>query len=322
MSERWSAIGSEEPAESVATGSSSANGAKPDDIVGLRDGPEAADEGSVFLAELVRAMQTTAGLERVKIGEDTERRRQAHIDRVRTRQASEAERIRELAAEDMKAIDAWSDGEKQRIKLERERRTTDLRDDLDLSLSEHSSKIDLEIAAVETVIATYRADVDAFFDGLDRETDLVLIAQQAASRPIFPTLDAVATMVATDVTDVAEIEPVTAEAVPAGADDGASGAEPAGVTEPTMVGVMDPQAAAEPVESWLTPPETSPQPVRAGPFDDVDQGDAAREGAEPVTAAIGQGDSKSGAMLQSMPIKPMGWLRRHVTSGDHTNGES
>ena len=35
------------------------------------------DEGSAFLAELVRAWQTTAGLERIRIDEDTERRRQA-----------------------------------------------------------------------------------------------------------------------------------------------------------------------------------------------------------------------------------------------------
>jgi hypothetical protein len=351
MLEQSSAISSEEPnAESVATGSSSANGANPEDTVGVPDGSaeelvtahgepadesptaslpaveasvsEAADERSLFLADLVRAMQTTAGLERVRIGEDTERRRQALIDQVRAREASEAERIRELAGEDMKAIEAWVDGEERRIRLERERRATDLNDDLDLSLSEHRSKIDLEIERVETAIANYRADVDAFFERLDRETDLVRIVQQAARRPVFPTLDTVAATIAPDVADAPGAEPSIAEPPPAGTDDGTTGAGTVGAPEPTMVGVMDPEAAAEPVELWAVPPETSPEPVPAGAFDDVDQGSADRERAEPVTAAIGASDGNSGTLFKSMAVKqPMGWLRRHANGGDDANGE-
>src|SRR2546422_865236 len=79
------------------------------------------DAGSDFLTELARAMQATAGAQRVRIGEDTERRGQAPIDMVRAREASEADRMRELAAEDMKAIEAWADGERKRIQLERHR---------------------------------------------------------------------------------------------------------------------------------------------------------------------------------------------------------
>jgi len=350
MSEQSSALGSEEPtAEFVATGPSSANGADPEDTVGVPDGsadalvtvggepadesPGAsehaaesstsgtADDGSVFVAELVRAMQTTAGVERVRIAEDIERRRQAHVDGVRAREASEAERIRELAREDMNAIEAWADGEKERIKLERQRRMTELHDDLDLSLSEHRSKIDLEVERVETAIATYRAEVDAFFERLDREKDLVLIAQQAAMRPVFPTLGAVVASVAVDPADMAKAEPVIAEAPPAGVDDGATG-QIAGVTERSAVGVMDPQAAAEPMESWMAPPEPSPEPVAAGASDDVDHG-ADREPAEPVTATIGASDGGSATLLQSMSVKqPMGWLRRHANGGDQANGES
>src|SRR3972149_419704 len=66
-------------------------------------------------------MQTTAGRERVRIGEDTGRRRQAHIDRVRARQASEADRMRELAGEGLKTIKAWADAATQSLQLERRR---------------------------------------------------------------------------------------------------------------------------------------------------------------------------------------------------------
>ena len=381
MSEQSSEFDSEQPyTSSVAIGSSSANGVDPEEAVRVPDGSVelpvstdgepadasstasehaaessisgTADDGSVFVAELVRAMQTTAGAERVRISEEIERRRQAHVDGVRAREASEAERIRELAREDIQAIEAWADGEKERIKRERQRRMTDLHDDLDLSLSEHRAKIDLEVEAVETAIAGYRAEVDAFFERLDRETDLVLIAQQAAMRPVFPTLGAVVASVAADpaeTADTAEAEPVVAEAPPAGPDDGATG-QIAGVTERSAVGVMDPQAAPEPVavmdpqaaaeavESWAAPPQTTPEPVPAvasddvdrgtgddvdrGTGDDVDQG-AGTEQAEPVTAVIGSSDGGSGSLLQSMAVKqPMGWLRRHANGGDQANGES
>jgi hypothetical protein len=370
MSEQSSEFDSEQQYQSsVAIGSSSANGVDLEEAVRVPDGSVelpvstdgepadasstasehvaepsisgAADDGSVFVAELVRAMQTTAGAERVRISEDIERRRQAHVDGVRAREASEAERIRELAREDIKAIEAWADGEKERIKLERQRRMTDLHDDLDLSLSEHRAKIDLEVEAVETAIAGYRAEVDAFFERLDRETDLVLIAQQAAMRPVFPSLGAVVAPVAADPADAAEAEPVVAEAPLAGPDDGTTG-QIAGVTERSAVGimdpqaapepvaVMDPQAAAEPVESWAAPPQTSPEPVPAvasddvdrGTGDDVDQG-AGTERAEPVPAVVGSTDGGSGSLLQSMAVKqPMGWLRRHANGGDQANGES
>jgi len=278
MSERSSANGSEKlSAESVATIASSENGARPDVAVGIPDGlahdpdtsiaetttaesstafdqaaepavSEAVADGTAFLAELVHALQTTAAHERARIGEETERRRQALIDQIRGREASEVERIRELAAEDMQAIEAWVAGEKDRIRRERDLRTTELNEDLELSVSQHHSKIEVEIERVESVISTYRADVEAFFERLDGETDLVKIAQQASRRPAFPTLDSLASAVATEAaeSDVAEAAGLDDEAD--GARSGVGSAETTEVTEPTLVGVMDPEAAAEPAE--------------------------------------------------------------------------
>jgi hypothetical protein len=356
MSERSSANGSEKlSAESVATIATSEEGARPDVAVGIADGvahdPDTSvaetaaespitsdqaaepavsggvDEGTDFLAELVQAFQTTAARERARIGEETERRRQALIDQVRGREASEVERIRELAAEDMKAIEAWVAGEKDRIRRERERRTAELNDDLELSLSEHHSKIEVEIQGVESVIATYRADVEAFFEGLDGETDLVMIAQQAARRPAFPTLESLVSAVAAR---AAEAETAVAETSAAGLDDeddgpegGAGSAASTEATEPTLVGVMDPEAAAEPAESWPAPMENSPEPVPTGSVEETGDDGADSQQAAQVTAMIGRSGSDSGSILQSIPVShPMGWLRRHVTSGNPSNGES
>ncbi len=133
------------------------------------------------------------------------------------------------------------------IHLERERRATAVREDLAASLAEHGSKIDKEIEGIDAAIATYRAEVSAYFENLDRETDPILIAQKAALRPAFPALDAVGGAVAAEApadTDTAVVEPASAD-------------------EPEVVGVMDPAAPAEPVESWAAAPEaiSTPDPV-------------------------------------------------------------
>jgi hypothetical protein len=388
MSEHWPEFGSEPTnVEPEATGSSSANGAHPEDAVGVAERPahdpvaadsgtadespaaaQLADAGAVsdgandadepattdqaepaseaaavaddavaatassddgaavaaspdgeFLAELARAMQATAALQRGKIVEDAEHRRQAHVEQVRARESAEADRMRELAAEDMKAIESWADGERKRIQLERHRRATELHEDLDLSLAEHRSKIDREIEGVETAIAAYRAEVEAFFDGLERETDVVLIAQHASWRPVFPTLDLVGETNPVASADSAAAEPSATDEPPSGSDDnGATGAG-SGDTEPAVVGVMDPQASAEPAESWTATPEASPEPAQAEASDGVDQGEA-HEPAEPVTATAGGNHNAVSSLFESVQVlRPMAWLRREANGGNRSN---
>jgi hypothetical protein len=280
-----------------------------------------ADEGSAFVSQLVHAMQTAAALERVRIGEDIERRRQSHIEEVRSRQATEADRMRELAGDDLKAIQAWADGEASRIELERERRATALHKDLEISLVEHGSKIDREIEGVEMAIATYRAHVDAFFEGLDHETDPILIAQQAARRPIFPTLDALVETVSASPAAPAEAKSSSEAEPPASAGDGGPAAPAAGASEPPWVGVMDPETAAAPVESWTTPPEKTPEPASAGASDGGEQG-AAEESAEPVGVAAGPSGDGNTSLFESIAVlRPMAWLRREANGGDRSARE-
>ncbi|MEA2545797.1 MAG: hypothetical protein QOI09_1070 [Chloroflexota bacterium] len=280
-----------------------------------------ADEGSAFVSQLVHAMQTTAALERVRIGEDIERRRQSHIEQVRSRQATEADRMRELAGDDLKAIQAWADGEASRIELERERRATALQKDLEISLVEHGSKIDREIEGVEMAIATYRAHVDAFFEGLDHETDPILIAQQAARRPIFPTLDALVETVSASAAAPAETRTSSEAEPPASTGDGGPAAPAAGASEPPWVGVMDPETAAAPVEAWTAPPEKTPEPASAGASDGGEEG-AAQGSAEPVGVAVGPSDDGNTSLFESIAVlRPMAWLRRETNGGERSARE-
>jgi len=135
-------------------------------------------------------------------------RRQAHLDSIRAREALEAEDLRELAKEDVKGIDAWSDGEIKRVKLERERRIASRREQLQIRLEEHRAVIAREVEAVEAAVTAYNSEIEQFFTRLEFETDPVEIARQAGSRPAFPALD----MIGPDDAPVARVEPAASAA--------------------------------------------------------------------------------------------------------------
>jgi hypothetical protein len=253
-------------------------------------------DSSDFLTELARAMQTTAGLQRARTTEETDHRRQTYIDAIRSREAEQAASIRDLAAKDMSAIDAWADGETKRIQAERERRAAALNKDLETSLSEHHGKIDREIEIVETAIASYRAEVTTFFENLDRETDPVAIAQQAARRPVFPDLEAVgAGSVATADSEAPTPTEASDAAVATGGTEATIPAsEPA--PEPELIGVMDPAPAPVSIDELAPLQEPAAE---------------SEEQAEPVAVAAGPREASDGALLQSTPShRPMSWLRR------------
>ncbi|MEP6639467.1 MAG: hypothetical protein ABJC39_08965 [Chloroflexota bacterium] len=176
--------------EADSTGASfSTNGTDPAGNAYGYDETEGVGEGRHFLDELAKAMQSTAAAEQARNAEGTEQRRQSHIDAIRAREAIEAEELRELAKEDVKSIDGWSDGEIKRIKLERERRIAARREQLQVRLEEHRTVVGHEVESVEAAVGAYRADIEQYFRRLESETDPVVIAQLAGSRPPFPDLE-------------------------------------------------------------------------------------------------------------------------------------
>jgi hypothetical protein len=235
------AIGIAEPAEGETAATdgeaispdATVEAATADEATGGESGPvesadtdavTAPDDGTAFLAELAQAMQAAAGKERARIDEDADRRRAAHLETIQARRDSEAARMRELAAEDLKGIDEWAEGERQRIDQEREQRAAALQEDLDTSLAEHGAMIETEIQGVEAAVTAYRTEVEAFFAKLDAEKDPVEIARLAAQRPAFPDL--------------------------AAASAAQSAATPAAGGEQAPVGVMDAETAADPATAW------------------------------------------------------------------------
>lgn len=269
------------------------------------------DDGAAFLADLARAMQTTAGAEHVRVSEDTERRRGAHLDLIRAREASGADALRELADDDVKGIDGWADSEIERIQRERERRILARRRDLEISLEDHRVLVAREVDAVEAAIVAYRAEVETYFSRLDAETDPVAIAQYAGSRPAFPVLDTIGP-------DDAHVGTAPAGDIAAGG--GGDDATPVAVEETTaaadssMIGVMDGDASTATAD-W--PAEGSTPTGEGGeettPEGDVPSGEPAEAPVEPTAVA----PRSSAALLQAVPtLRPMGsWFRRGSSEG-------
>lgn len=284
-----------------------------------------ADDGSAFLTDLVRAMQTTATAERTRLAEDTDRRRDAHLAAVETRREAEATTMRELADADLHAIDAWAEEERRSIQAERERRATVLQADLATSLAEHGTNINHEIEGVEAAIAAYRAEVDTFFATLDHETDPVAIARHASQRPVFPSLNAVAGSAedtATDAVTASEPSP----------DEAASGDFPStGQTSSTddsaaPVGVMEPRGSADLAASWAAWSGAGAEPTTtselasdvADQAADLPEDDLAEPAPLPVSAVV----SGHGRLLQSIPAsRPLSWLRRDHDAGEPPDGQ-
>jgi hypothetical protein len=317
-----------------------------DDVVEASAQP--VDDGAAFLAELARAMQATASEERTRAAAEIDRRREQHLAGIDARRTAEVERMRKLADGDLQAIDAWAERERQRIQSERETRAAALRADLETSLTEHGSRIDREIERVEAAITVHRSEMDAFFTTLDTEADPVAIAQHASRRPVFPTLESVATEAPTasdaapasdppQATDVPTSDVPTSHADPAatGAGD-ATATSTAGLTpRGPGVGVMDPSPPklAEAWSAWSgigeateSENEGETKAVSADDASDATGADpAAAEASGPeeieVAAVTSSGARPaSGSLLQSTPVsRPMSWLRRG--SHDDSNGD-
>jgi len=346
MSDQESEIS--QAAESKKSASFSTNGTDPGGF-----GSDGAADGGQFLAELAKAMQTTAAAEQARNAEETEQRRQSHIDAIRAREAIEAEELRELAKDDVKGIDAWSDGEIKRIKLERERRIAARREQLQIRLEEHRTVVGREVEAVEASVGAYRADIAEYFRRLESETDPVAIARYAGTRPPFPDLTAVGpdnvagttdyqspagdtpaaapieTVDAVEAAPVEVIEPVEAVAeteAPAEAPVDTQEEAPAAEQDAPLVGVMGSEGdGGSPEQSWdsgeAVPAEQSEEAVAAALQEEPVAAEATQDadGSESSEGSEESEDAKEeeavGAVVMPRSTGAGSWLRWPNNSG-------
>jgi hypothetical protein len=311
------------------SGSWTTNGSSPPaptevaDATSIESPPE--EDGAAFLADLAKAMQTAASAERTRVSEETDRRRQAHLDGIHARETAEANHLREVAEDGVKGIDTWADAEIERIQRERERRILSRRRDLETSLEDHRALVAREVDAVESAIAAYRAEIDTYFGRLDVESDPVAIASQAGSRPTFPALDSIGPSDAATGTPTAAAAPIgdtaTEDEPPASSGEGDGPAAATGTDEATeMIGVMEPDAATDqtPADEAQADPLVSATAEAGTPEPDGDP--AVEQPAETPAQANAVMPRSSAALLQAVPSRrPMAsWFKR---DGDTTRSE-
>jgi hypothetical protein len=315
MSDQESDVNPTSPgAESEAIAPYSSNGNDPGGLAnnGENRPTDVGADGNAFLADLAKAMQSTAAAEQARNAEVTEQRRQTHVDAIRAREALEAEDLRELAKEDVKGIDAWSDGEIKRIKLERERRIATRREQLQVRLEDHRAVIGREVDAVEAAVSAYKTEIELYFMRLESEVDPVAIARYAGNRPVFPNLDRIGPAdappisayqpIASDAAEVAVIDTHDGPADDAVAapdpGDGAAGdavGEVAATSEAADAGdpgqTEDAQPADAPLVAVMDPESASTTP--ATPWSSAS--DANAEPAHEEAAAVGEGSVNEGS---------------------------
>ena len=108
---------------------------------------------------------------------------------IRDERRAEAVTARKAAAQNRRAVDAWAATAQRQIKTERQRRKVEIQADLRRTLRVQNQKAEQRVKDIEAALAAYGAEVEAFFDAIERERDPLTIAQRARQTPAFPALD-------------------------------------------------------------------------------------------------------------------------------------
>ena len=149
----------------------------------------AARPPSRLLADLVRAMRSTAEESRSSLLESMRTEGTGSVERIHARSAEEVEGLRRVADEDIASIKDWSKAEIARIRAETEERIAERKQELELSLEGHAALIEREIEHVQARIAEYEAEMDAFFVRLEEIDDPSEFGSVAAEMPEPPSLE-------------------------------------------------------------------------------------------------------------------------------------
>ena len=159
--------------------------------MGLTNAPRASAgrPPSRLLADLVRAMRSTAEESRTGLVDSLRNEGNTSVERIHARSAEEVEGLRRVADEDVVGIKDWSKAEIARIRAETEERISERKQELELSLEGHAALIEREVEHVQARIAEYEAEMDAFFVRLEEIEDPSEFGAVAGEMPEPPSLE-------------------------------------------------------------------------------------------------------------------------------------
>ena len=148
---------------------------------------------------------------------------------------------------DVARIKDWSKAEIARIREETESRIGGRRGQLDDQLARHRALVEHDVARIEGQIASFEAQMAAFFDELLAETDLTLLAARAQQMPEAPSFDE------PDETAFTALMTEPAIGIPL--------PPPAAEPEPVVEPEPEPAASIEPIEIELPTAEVASDEV-------------------------------------------------------------
>ena len=147
------------------------------------------DDDADFPNRFVPAMHEAARSYRARLADELELRRVAVMTGIRDERRAEAVTARKAAAQNRRAVDAWAATAQRQIKSERQRRKVEIAAELRRTLRVQNQQVERRVKGIEAALAAYCAELDAFFDAIEKERDPVTIARWARRPPAFPALD-------------------------------------------------------------------------------------------------------------------------------------
>jgi hypothetical protein len=151
--------------------------------------PAPARRPTKFLIDLTHAMQAAAEQARVATLEQFGVEGSTYVEQIRGRSIAAADALRRRADEDVASIKEWSKAEIARIREESENRMAGRRSQLDGQLGRHAAFVERDVTRIQGQIASFEAEMAAFFDELLTETDLTILAARAQQMPEAPAFD-------------------------------------------------------------------------------------------------------------------------------------
>ena len=226
---------------------------------------------SRFLADLVRAMQSTAEENRNTLVDALRVEGKTSIEQIHARSAEEVDGLRRVADEDVAGIKDWSKAEIARIRAETEERIAERKQELELSLEGHAALVEREVEHVQARIAEYETEMDTFFARLAEIEDPSEFAAMAAEMPEPPSLEEASAAARTAALDELIRETTAARRVP----------DIERVDDETPLAISETQASTGSVEAVAEAAEPAAEPAEGT----AERAEATAQPVEPVAAS-------------------------------------
>jgi hypothetical protein len=147
---------------------------------GRRDNP--------LVAGLVKAMREAA----ISSRDETLTRLQAdagtRVESIRTRATTESAELRKRAEDDIAGIREWSKAEIARVRQQTEDRIEARRAELSGETDRHATSVERLVSDVQSIVETFKTDMEGFFEQLLKEDDPARLAALAEQVPDAPDL--------------------------------------------------------------------------------------------------------------------------------------